>query len=98
MIDSRNLRTVSLIISLAGYMLCLPQAGAGDTQSPNDSKQLVDAFLLSSSSQSQYAKDLDERTFYVQLHVTNLRPDLKDTKCVDTSFISWVRKFFRDRK
>jgi hypothetical protein len=75
-------------------MLCLPQAGAGDTQSPNDSKQLVDAFLLSSSSQSQYAKDLDERTFYVQLHVTNLRPDLKDTKCVDTSFISWVRKFF----
>lgn len=63
-------------------------------QSP-DPKQLTAAFTLDSSPHAQYAKSLDEATFYTQLQVSNLRQDLGGKKCVDSSFFTWVRKFFK---
>ncbi len=63
--------------------------------SQEDSKQLTSAFSLTSSAQSAYAQNLDEATFYYRLNIQNERQDLTGQKCVDKSFMSWVRKFFK---
>lgn len=64
-------------------------------QDGDSAKQLTEAFVLDTSAQARYAQNLDEATFYVQLAADNLRSDLTGTKCVDQSFLSWIRKFFK---
>jgi hypothetical protein len=69
--------------------------GISAASQDSDRTQLAKAFELRVSPQLDYAKDRVERTFYVQLQVNNLRPNLKDRTCVHSGFLSWVRKFFR---
>ena len=57
--------------------------------------QVVQAFALSASPQATYARDREENAFYVQLNVTNLRTDLSGTRCVDPSFLTWIRRMFK---
>lgn len=80
-----------LVALTACTLLSFPQSSVAQT----DTKQLVAAFKLDSSSQSSYVKSLDEATFYYQLNIQNLRQDLDGQKCVDKSFMSWIRKFFK---
>jgi hypothetical protein len=80
-----------LFALLANILLTFPQNSVAQT----DTNQLVAAFKLNSSSQSDYAKNLEEATFYYQLNIQNLRQDLDGQKCVDKSFMSWIRKFFK---
>jgi hypothetical protein len=84
----------ALLFLGAGVLLAiLAQSAYG--QNPDSTKQLTAAFTLDSSSRAQYAEKLDEATFYAQLEVLNERQDLGGAKCVDASFFTWVRKFFK---
>jgi len=76
-------------------LLCLPFVRAQDCIAQGDPKQLTSAFSLTSSTQSNYAQNLDEATFYYRLNIQNARQDLNGQKCVDKSFMSWIRKFFK---
>jgi len=65
-------------------------------QEPDATKQLTAAFTLDKSTHAQYAQNLEEATFYAQLEVVNLRQGLGGMKCVDASFFTWIRKFFKN--
>ncbi len=59
-----------------------------------DTGVLQDSFSSGRSARAEYAKGRDAQTFYVALRVTNESGGLNGSKCVDSGFISWVRKFF----
>jgi hypothetical protein len=75
---------------------CCHSAGASrDTsKTESDPKQLSKAFFPSASPQATSARNREEATFYVQLQAVNLRPNLQGKKCIDQSFLAWIRKFF----
>ena len=82
----------NLLFSLTGLtLLSFPLHARSDTP---PGQQLSKAFQLGMSSDSGFAKGRDEQTFYVQLRAVNVRPDLNGQKCVDRSFLSFVRKWF----
>jgi hypothetical protein len=90
-------RLPSSVLFLAGAFVVGPLvASPGYGQALDESKQLTAAFTLDSSPHAQYAQNLEEATFYTQLDVVNLRQNLGGEKCVDASFFTWVRKFFKN--
>jgi len=81
---------VLLAFSVSGLLFSQQSSAAQP-----DPKQLSAAFTMSSSAQAGYAQNLEEATFYYQLNIQNLRQDLNGENCVDKSFLSWIRKFFK---
>jgi len=80
---------------LLALFICIFVSFPYNSLAQTDTKQLVAAFSLDSSSQATYAQNKEEATFYYQLNIHNLRQDLNGQKCVDKSFIGWIRKFFK---
>jgi len=55
---------------------------------------LQQSFARSTSNQSIFAQNLDEKSFYMALSVTDENAGRPNDKCVDSSFIAWIRKYF----
>lgn len=86
--------TATALVVLLGFC-CLRWSAAAAGVDDSDSKALTRAFQLDKSSQADFAKTHDAATFYMQLQVTNLRPDLVNQKCVDSGFFTWFRKIIK---
>ena len=89
--------SIIAILSMASSG-CAQTSSSKNTPTPIASAEtaLQRSFQPERSSQVDYAKDRNEGTFYMGLEVISLYPDLKDERCVDQSFFSWFRKFFKE--
>src|SRR5437016_16332 len=84
--------TVLMLVLVTSNHLRESRLAAADDDDP---KALTKSFQLGKSPQADFAKTRNNATFYMQLQVNNLRPDLKDTKCVDSGFFTWLRKIIK---
>jgi hypothetical protein len=81
-------------VAFSGLLFITGCAGpTGPQPAPADPDQIKKAFAFERSASAEYAKNKDGGDFYVSLRVQNLRPIAPD-KCLDKSFVAWVRKFF----
>jgi hypothetical protein len=90
MISRPRIHTAVFGLASSLFMTNLPvQAQSADT------KVFASAFSSSRSSLAEFSKGRSPSSFYVALRVEALPSALTPNKCVDDSFLAWVRKFFR---